>query len=224
MVLEKGGKDLATILKNYSLKSAHIPLSTIFYYWMEMIYAVQQIHSHGIIHSDLKPANFLQSDNGGLKLIDFGIASCVDNEHTSVLKTCQEGSCNYISPEALNQEGNSNSTSSTNTFKVRNRISLINEERFNRFSFQISFKSDVWSLGCILYQMVYKRTPFQHVNPLYAKLMAISSPTTCIEYPRIDWISPRIINTIKKCLQYEARLRPSVAELINEYEMALKHM
>lgn len=108
MVLERGGKDLATILKNFSLKSTHTPMHTILFYWMEMLYCVQQIHLNGIIHSDLKPANFLKSDDGGLKLIDFGIASCVDSDHTSVFKTNQEGSCNYISPEALNQETSTN--------------------------------------------------------------------------------------------------------------------
>lgn len=51
----------------------------------------------------MKPANFLLV-GGKLKLIDFGIASSLANDNTSVIKNVSEGSSNYISPEALNCE------------------------------------------------------------------------------------------------------------------------
>lgn len=60
-----------------------------------------------MIHSDLKPANFLKASNGQLKLIDFGISSKIQSDMTSIIKTIPIGSFNYISPEALrnnNQE------------------------------------------------------------------------------------------------------------------------
>ena len=41
--------------------------------WRQMLCAVNRIHKQGIIHTDLKPANFLFVDSA-LKLIDFGIA------------------------------------------------------------------------------------------------------------------------------------------------------
>ena len=46
------------------------------FYWEEMLEAVQVIHREGIIHSDLKPANFLMV-GGRLKLIDFGIGIAI---------------------------------------------------------------------------------------------------------------------------------------------------
>ncbi|XP_018574040.1 dual specificity protein kinase Ttk [Anoplophora glabripennis] len=201
VVLEKGGKDLSTILKQLAGQKSHIPMYMLLFYWMEMLYAVRQIHSNGIIHSDLKPANFLKVDEG-LKLIDFGIASSVQTDMTSVIKTKQEGSCNYLSPEALNSD-NTN-FGSTNTEK-----------------YKIHYKSDVWSLGCILYQFVYRRTPFQHITQLWPKLAAIMNPEHEINYPHVDWVSPKIIGTIKKCLQYNVKSRPSVDELIVEYESIL---
>lgn len=194
VVLEQGGDDLATILKKVSMQKSHIPFYMVFFYWMEMLYAVQQIHSNGVIHSDLKPANFLKAE-GGLKLIDFGIASSVQLDMTSVFKTTQEGSCNYISPEALNQESANESA-----------------------AYKLHYKSDVWSLGCILYQLVYKKTPFQHIHILWKKLAVIMDPNHVIEFPAVDWVPLKIIDTMKKCLQYQVKLRPSIDDLIEEYE------
>jgi len=54
----------------------------------------------GIVHSDLKPANFILA-NGIVKLIDFGIAKTIQPDRTSI--TCDQivGTFNYMSPEAI---------------------------------------------------------------------------------------------------------------------------
>lgn len=117
--MEKGGIDLSVFLRNIADKSKHLPIHVIYYYWMEMLSCVKEIHDAGkmtfrifhcftaigicitgIIHSDLKPSNFLIVD-GRLKLIDFGIASRLSSDMTSVIKNVQVGTFNYISPEAL---------------------------------------------------------------------------------------------------------------------------
>ncbi|XP_056635582.1 dual specificity protein kinase Ttk [Diorhabda sublineata] len=198
MVLEKGGEDFTTVLNNLTNQKTNIPIYMLLFYWMEMLQAVKQIHDHEIIHSDLKPSNFLWGEKG-LKLIDFGIASSVQTDMTSVIKTIPEGSCNYMSPEALR-----NDTSSPGKNK-----------------YQLHYKSDVWSLGCILYQMVYKRTPFHHLKKLWTKLAFIMDPNHRIEYPDVTWVPVKIVNTIKKCLEYNVRLRPSVDELLREYDSNL---
>lgn len=53
-----------------------------------------------MIHADLKPANFLLVC-GRLKLIDFGIASAISSDATSVVRSQATGTYSYISPEAL---------------------------------------------------------------------------------------------------------------------------
>ncbi|CAH1104821.1 unnamed protein product [Psylliodes chrysocephalus] len=195
MVLEKGGNDFSTVLKNLASQEKNIPLYMLIFYWMEMLLAVKQIHDNGVIHSDLKPSNFI-SGNMGLKLIDFGIACSVQSDMTSAFKTVPEGSCNYMSPEALNNDANSPSKS----------------------NYKLHYKSDVWSLGCILYELVYKKTPFQHIKTIWVKFSHITNPQHTIEYPEAKWLPPKVIDTIKKCLQYNVRARPSVDELIAEFE------
>lgn len=54
--------------------------------------------------------------------------------------------------------------------------------------------------------------------------MAISTSSFKIDYPEANWVSPKLIKTIQQCLQYNKKLRPSVQELINEYEILLKNI
>lgn len=53
---------------------------------------------------------------------------------------------------------------------------------------------------------------------MWAKLSAIMDPNHQIDYPTADWVPATIIYTIKKCLQFNVKARPSVDELIKEYE------
>lgn len=47
VVLEKGGDDLSAILKQLATKQNHLPNHMLLFYWMEMLYSVQQIHKNG---------------------------------------------------------------------------------------------------------------------------------------------------------------------------------
>lgn len=172
LVMEKGDSDLHKILQTYT---TNLPLYVLMNFLYQMLQAVNYIHQNGVIHSDLKPANFLMI-NGRLKLIDFGIASNIALDSTSIIKFSQAGTFNYISPEALTDTSTGSSPMRSNQPKIK-----------------ISTKSDVWSLGCILYLLLYKRTPFSHIKNIYAKINAITSPTTNIEYPTIPLYYPAML-------------------------------
>ncbi|XP_072935341.1 dual specificity protein kinase Ttk [Epargyreus clarus] len=193
MVLEVGETDLSSFLK---ARGAGLPPALVLHYWEEMLHAVHYIHEHGVIHADLKPANFLLVC-GRLKLIDFGIASAISGDATSVVRAQAAGTYSYISPEALmGGAGGGGALADSGTAPIK-----------------ISFRSDVWSLGCILYSMVYGRTPFGHI-PNLAKLAAILDPNHRIDYPPVDHLPASLIATLKWCLTYNARARPSVRELL----------
>lgn len=115
MVMEKGESDLHKILQGYR---THIPLFTLMTYWHQMLHAVHYIHQNGVIHQDLKPANFLMI-NGRLKLIDFGIASNIAMDSTSIIKFSQAGTFNYISPEALIDTSNGDSPTTIHQPRIR---------------------------------------------------------------------------------------------------------
>ena len=56
--------------------------------FVKMLQAVQVIHEEKIVHSDLKPANFVLV-KGQLKLIDFGIANAIANDTTNIQRDHQ---------------------------------------------------------------------------------------------------------------------------------------
>ena len=70
------------------------------------------------MHSDLKPGNFLFV-GAALKLIDFGIASNIPSNKTSVVKDVQVGTLNYMSPEAIN--GSYVDKNGMTVYKVRSK-------------------------------------------------------------------------------------------------------
>jgi len=197
VVMEKGDTDLASLLKKYS-KNNELTPAMIKHYWTEMLHAVSCIHKMGIIHKDLKPANFMLVA-GRLKLIDFGIASSVQTDKTSVMIDNQMGTFNYMSPESIQD------ISGPQFDKQGNKKPCI----------KISFKTDVWSLGCILYQLTYGKLPFADIKHPIMKLQAITNPDHVIDYPQIGNVDSRLVSVIQSCLERDISRRLSVEQLLD---------
>jgi serine/threonine-protein kinase TTK/MPS1 len=102
LVMECGEVDLAKLLQEQQKESMN--MVWISYYWQQvsgdttllfvtdvtkqMLQAVHVIHEEKIVHSDLKPANFVLV-RGQLKLIDFGIANAIANDTTNIQRDHQ---------------------------------------------------------------------------------------------------------------------------------------
>ncbi|WIA28772.1 hypothetical protein OEZ86_011304 [Tetradesmus obliquus] len=159
-------------------------------YWQQMLQAVSGVHDQRIVHSDLKPANFLLVE-GQLKLIDFGIAKVICGDTTSIARESQVGTLNYMSPEAI-------LGGSTNILGGP--------------AMRVGRPSDVWSLGCILYQMVYGRTPFAEL-PFLPKMHAICNPKHQVAYPALA--NTDLMDVMRRCLDRDPKTRISLQELLD---------
>ena len=101
---------------------------------LQVAYALQHLHSLRIIHRDIKPENILITEGGEVKLIDFGIAQLQDELDQLTLPSYFIGTPNYMSPE---QKENPS---------------------------RLSFASDLYSLGIILYELISGKLSYGAIN------------------------------------------------------------
>ncbi|RUL88554.1 serine/threonine-protein kinase [Tautonia sociabilis] len=98
---------------------------------IQLCQALQYAHDHQVVHRDLKPSNLMITRDGRLKLTDFGIAKDLDATVNLTRTGRTLGTAAYMAPEQI--RGNP----------------------------PISHKTDLYALGCLLYQMLTGRPPFE---------------------------------------------------------------
>ena len=91
------GSDLASLLAR-----GRMPVPVASFILGELACALEAAHRRGVLHRDIKPENVLISDEGGVKLADFGLASLLDDQHGQLQV---RGTLAYLSPEQIRGEG-----------------------------------------------------------------------------------------------------------------------
>src|SRR5579863_2495044 len=130
--------------------------------FIQVCRAVQHAHQKGIIHRDLKPSNILVTVNDGvavLKVIDFGIAKATEGRLTD--KTVYTELHQFIGTPAY-----------------------MSPEQAELTSVDIDTRSDIYSLGVLLYELLTGKTPFDHQELVRVGLDAMRQTIREKEPPR----------------------------------------
>lgn len=213
LVMECGDIDLAHVFQNKLSMNNVLDINFVKYHSIEILKCVQAVHRAGIVHSDLKPANFLFI-RGILKIIDFGIANAVPDHTANIYRESQIGTPNYMAPEALVEV--SQAFPGLPTPDNNNNQQQLNG--LQRNTWKVGKPSDVWSCGCIIYQMIYGRPPYGGYSG-NQRVMAIMNPQVKIQYPGKGIGNIKVpqsaIALMQKCLTRNPNERWTVEECLN---------
>lgn len=177
-------------LKQYIKENKFLKNSEVIKFSKQIALALKHAHNNHIVHRDIKPHNILITDDGRVKVADFGIARAITS--STITNTGNViGSVHYFSPEQA-------------------RGGYVDE------------KSDIYSLGVTMYEMVTGKLPFSGDAPITVALKHLKEeviPPSLIN----ESISKGLENIILKSMQKDKSKRyNSALSLYNDLDKALK--
>jgi eukaryotic-like serine/threonine-protein kinase len=177
MVMEHlEGADLGRILA----ERGPLDVATACRYVAQACQGIAEAHARGIVHRDLKPDNlYLTVGVGGesvVKVLDFGVSKVFSAVGQLTTTSSIVGSPVYMAPEQM------------------------------RGSKAADTRSDVWSLGVVLYELMTGRCPFEADSLPELCMRVTSQPPSPIESYRKD-LPPELVAVLSRCLEKEPARR-----------------
>jgi len=181
------GRDLEEEIRH----RAPLPAGDAVAYILEAAAAVSTAHRAGIVHRDIKPANIFVSDERTrkvIKVLDFGISKIDSPQEVSATSTqTMLGTPLYMSPEQV------------------------------RSARDVDGRTDVWSLGVVLYEMLSGQLPFLAEEASAVIAAIVSDPITPIGQLRPD-LPPPLAAAVMKALEKDRNQR---FRLVDDFAAAL---
>lgn len=147
-------------LRDIIHKGERFPLQRAIEITEGILEALQYSHKNGIVHRDIKPGNIMITDSGDIKVMDFGIARALADSGATL----------------------------TSTWNIVGTAQYLSPEQAT--GGQADARSDLYSVGCLFYELVSGKPPFSGETPVaiaYQHVSAPLTPVTDIE-PSLDQV------------------------------------
>ncbi|WP_087048402.1 serine/threonine-protein kinase [Caballeronia ptereochthonis] len=177
------GQPLSRLLRNPNFKG--MPFSEVFPIFKGMASALAYAHERGFVHCDFKPANVFLTDTSEVKVIDFGISRVIQQpDEESEATVFDPGSLGALTPAYASPE--------------------MLEHR------EPDPRDDIYALGCITYELLTGKHPFDRVPAMQAKSAGMKPQ-------RPEHLGNKQWKALKAALAFEREARtPSVAQFLEE--------
>jgi serine/threonine protein kinase len=159
--------------------------------------ALETAHAAGVVHRDLKPANIAVAPDGSVKVLDFGIAKPLRGQ-----------------PKP-GQQTPTDELAATGPGQRMGTVSYMSPEMIR--GLHVDARSDVWSFGVVLFEMLSAARPFAADNPADTLARILEHPPDWEALPR--GVPSHLRHLLERCLEKNARQR---LQAIGEARLALE--
>ena len=176
-----------------------IPLEEVLDIATQMAEALEEAHEHGIVHRDLKPANVKQTEDGKIKVLDYGLAKVFQEE----------------TPEADSSMSPTLTRDVTRVGVILGTAAYMSPEQ--ACGKPVDRRTDIWAFGAVLFEMLTGTKPFPGDD--------ISQTLARVIDREPDWsalpatVPPSLATYLRRCLQKDPRQR---VQAIGDVRLALE--
>ena len=170
------------------IKQGPIPVDEALPIAKQIAEALEAAHEAGVIHRDLKPANVKLRPDGTVKVLDFGLAKAL--EPAGVSPSVSQSPT--ITTPAMTQAG-----------MVLGIAAYMSPERASGHA--VDGRSDVWALGCVLYEMLTAARAFdaERVAPTLARVLERDPDWSLLP----SGVTPTLLTDTRRCLHKNPKQR-----------------
>lgn len=184
---------------------------------VETMKALRYLHEEQhIIHRDIKSGNLLLTEDGQVKLADFGVSALTSKE-TNFRAASFIGTPYWMAPEVIlsEQQQSHGSTGSVSTSSSSNHNN-------DGFPGMYDCKADIWSMGITLIELADKNPPMSDIHPMRALyLIPTANESVFMVQQPTKRFSKQMIDFLKICLQKNPKKRASARQCL-EHEWMMK--
>lgn len=139
-------------------------------------FALAAAHRGGIVHRDIKPDNIMRREDGIVKILDFGLAKLIESGIANAASRNDDKETLIKSPEK-NPGSAAPNAQLTSPGMIMGTAAYMSPEQTRGLS-DVDSRTDVWSLGVVIFEMIAGRTPFagETVSDIIASILKTEAP------------------------------------------------